>query len=307
VDPVGRRRVAAAALVTGALSIAVSSVLVRRAFDFGSDPETLVAIRVAVPAAVFATWALAAGLLGRPRRRLSRTALACCVVYGLLLLVVNLFELRALERIPVALVILIIALVPLWISLASRLLWGTRLGRRGGAALVVALGGTALVVGSPAGGLDAVGIAFSLGASMLSAGVYLLLERTLRDVAPRTVIALGGSVATAAAVAFEPRALEVELATDAARTGLVLGAGLAVSLTMLLSIVGIRHSSAFVAGVAVTCEPVFAGLLAWWILGETLSTLQLLGGAVALCGLALALSGVQVQRGEPAVLPEAGR
>jgi hypothetical protein len=40
---------------------------------------------------------------------------------------------------------------------------------------------------------------------------------------------------------------------------------------------------------------------------ETLSTLQLLGGAVALCGLALALSGVQVQRGEPAVLPEAGR
>jgi drug/metabolite transporter (DMT)-like permease len=62
-----------------------------------------------------------------------------------------------------------------------------------------------------------------------------------------------------------------------------------------------------VAGVAVTCEPVFAGLLAWWILGETLSTLQLLGGAVALCGLALALSGVQVQRGEPAVLPEAGR
>jgi drug/metabolite transporter (DMT)-like permease len=104
------------------------------------------------------------------------------------------------------------------------------------------------------------------------------------------VIAVGTLTATVVAVVVEPGALAEELSDGGPRTGLVLGAGLGVTATLLLTLIAIRHSSAFVAGVAVACEPIFAGLMAWWILDESLSRLQLVGGAVALCGLALALT-----------------
>ena len=49
-----RQRITAAAFVTGGLAIATSSVLVRRAFDFGSSAEGILVLRVAVPALLFA-------------------------------------------------------------------------------------------------------------------------------------------------------------------------------------------------------------------------------------------------------------
>ena len=292
------RRIAAAALVMSALSIATSSVLVRRAYDFGSSPETVVVMRVAVPALAFGLWMTVAAMRSRSLPRLSKDALVFAALYGLVLLVINLFELKALDRIPVALVILIIALVPLWISIASWLLWRVPLGRRGALAMVIALGGTALIVGSPSGRVDGLGLVFSLATSVLSAGLYLLLERRLSEPPPQLVIAVGAVVATVAAVAAEPHALAEELGSGGHRAGLVIGAGLGLSLTMLLSMIGIRRSSAFVAGVAVTCEPIFAGLLAWLVLDETLTALQLAGGAVALLGLGLALT-APTSRGAP--------
>ena len=284
------RRVAAAALLVSALSIATSSVLVRRAYDFGSSPETVVVLRVAVPGLAFVLWVAAAAVRSRSLPRLGRNLLFFAALYGLLLLVINLFELKALDRMPVALVILIIALVPLWISLASWILWHVPLGRRGALAVVVAIAGTALVVGAPSGRVDALGIVFSLVTSVLSAALYLLVERRLSEPPPQVVIAIGAAVAAVVAIGVEPHALPDELGSGGERALLVLGAGLGVSLTMLLSLIGIRHSSAFVAGIAVACEPIFAGVLAWWILDETLSALQVAGGAIALVGLGIALA-----------------
>jgi drug/metabolite transporter (DMT)-like permease len=277
-------------LLVSAFSIATSSVLARRAYDFGSSPETITVIRVAVPALVFGTWFAVIGWRSGAVTRLGWRVLALMVAYGLTLLIINMFELKALERVPVAVVVLVVALVPLWISLISWLLWRVPLGLRGGLAVAAALGGTALVVGAPGGEIDLLGLAFSFATSVLSAGLYLLVERGLHRVSPPAIIAVGALAATAVAVSVEPGALPDELGGGGHRTALALGAGLGVTVTMILTLVAIRHSSAFVAGVAVACEPIFAGLLAWWILGERLSGFQLLGGAVALTGLVLALT-----------------
>lgn len=293
----GPARIAGAALLVSALSIATSSVLARKAYDFGSSPEAVAVVRVAVPACVFGAWLAVAGWRSAGDWINRRTTVPM-VAYGLLLLVVNVFELKALERVPVAVVILVVALVPVWISLASWLVWRTGISGRALLAVAAALGGTALVVGGPGAGIDPMGLAFSFATSVLSAALYLLIERSLSGSPPQAVIALGALAATAAAVSLQPGALSEELSGGGPRAGLVLGAGLGVTVTMLLTLVAIRHSSAFVAGVAVACEPVFAGLLAWWVLGERLSGLQLLGGALALGGLALALSQVAGSRRE---------
>lgn len=256
-------------------------------------------LRVAVPALAFVLWLAADAVRSRSLPRLDRKLVFFAALYGLLLLVINLFELKALDRIPVALVILIVALVPLWISMASWILWRVPVGRRGVLAVAIAIAGTALVVGAPSGRIDALGIVFSLATSVLAAALYLLLERRLSEPPPQVVIAIGAIIASIVAIGVEPQALPDELGSGAERALLVLGAGLGISLTMLLSLIGIRRSSAFVAGVAVACEPIFAGILAWWILDETLSALQLAGGAFVLVGLGIALAAPSFPKAPP--------
>ncbi len=247
--------------------------LARRAYDFGATPETVAVMRLALPAAVFVPWAVFLVLRSRSFRGLGPRTAALAGTYGLILLAINVFELTALDRIPVAIVILIIALMPLWISIFSWVLWRVPLGKRGLVALVAAFAGTALIVGNPSGRLDLPGVAISVAASVMSAGLYLLLERGLHSPPPQLVLAVGAAVGTVGALALQPHAFSSEFGNGTERAALVLGAGLAVSATMLLTLIGIRNSSAFVAGVAVACEPVFAGILAWLILDETLSSL----------------------------------
>jgi drug/metabolite transporter (DMT)-like permease len=264
--------------------------LVRRAYDFGSSAETVVVFRVGIPAALFLCWTAVVAIRARGVPRCSREVFAFAAAYGLVLLVINFLELEALERVPVALVVLIVALAPLWISLASWFLWGAPLGWHGALAIVFAVAGTALIMGSPSGRLDTLGFLLSLGTSVLSGGLYLLLERKLSAPSPQLVIAIGTGVATITAILIAPTALTDELNSGGSRIGAVVGAGLAGGVALLLILIGIRSSSAFVAGIAIACEPIFAAVLAWRILGETLTAAQLAGGALALVGLGIALS-----------------
>ena len=167
----------------------------------------------------------------------------------------------------------------------------------------MALIGTLLVVGAPSAAVSPDGIAFSFGASIVGAALYLLLERKLHEPSPLLIVAIGTSVATVIAIAIKPDGLSEELTNGSDRALLVIGAGAGGAAAVLLALVGIRHSSAFVAGIAVTCGPVFAGLLAWFVLGETLPPLQLLGGAIVLIGLAFAFAEMP-QSSSP--LPETG-
>ena len=56
----------------------------------------------------------------------------------------------------------------------------------------------------------------------------------------------------------------------------------------LLSFLALKHLSATAAGVVASSEVIFAFLVAWLWLGESLNTIQLLGAAVVLAGIILA-------------------
>jgi len=55
-----------------------------------------------------------------------------------------------------------------------------------------------------------------------------------------------------------------------------------------LSIGALRHLPATTVGIIATFEPVGASIVAWLWLGESLATVQLVGGAVVLTGIVLA-------------------
>jgi drug/metabolite transporter (DMT)-like permease len=53
-------------------------------------------------------------------------------------------------------------------------------------------------------------------------------------------------------------------------------------------IAGLKGLSASISSVIGMLEPVFAGIVAWWLLNEALSAVQLIGAAVILIGIFLA-------------------
>jgi drug/metabolite transporter (DMT)-like permease len=59
-------------------------------------------------------------------------------------------------------------------------------------------------------------------------------------------------------------------------------------LPYVLLLSGLRHLSASTSSVIGMLEPVVAGVFAWWWLGEILTPVQLLGGAVVIAGIILA-------------------
>ena len=56
----------------------------------------------------------------------------------------------------------------------------------------------------------------------------------------------------------------------------------------LLTVTGIRELSASTSSVIGMIEPIFAGVIAWWLLSEAFTTIQLIGCAVVLFGIYLA-------------------
>lgn len=280
----------AAALFTAACSVAAADVLVRAAYRHGSEPMSVLAARLVLPAAL--AWGYSVISI-RDWRALPRPTLragVAMVVFGLLELASQFGEIEGLKRLPAAFVVLLFALAPVWIALAGWVFWRSGVGRTGVAAVAAALGGTAIVVGIPSAGITATGLAFAALGGFTGACALLLYERALADWPPQLVLAIGTTVAAVALGLGDPSLLTAEFEGGSMRAGLVAGSTVGFALAILLVMVSIRRSSAFVASVSTSLEPVFAAVIAWLALGESLAPHQLAGGALAVLGLGFALA-----------------
>ncbi|MFG1794358.1 EamA family transporter [Nocardia sp. NPDC049149] len=166
-----------------------------------------------------------------------------------------------------------------------------------GAAL--ALGGAALVIDVfGAGGLNLLGIGWAALSMLCNAAFFLLSERTSDRLSP---VALLGSGLTVAAMA-------AWLAGVAGVLPLVFGGGTAtlaaqhipaaVSLALLVllstvvaylsSVAGAARLGSTLMSLVLLSEVLFAVVLAWLLLGESIRPVQLAGGVLVVAGIALA-------------------
>ena len=171
-----------------------------------------------------------------------------------------------------------------WLLFRERLTWGFMVG------LVLALAGTALIMGASI--LEPSGNLLGDGLGLLTAffyGTYLLVIKQLRNSLPSGLIMAISSAFSligllAAALVMGEGLLPLTL----------LGWGTLVAIGLLihsggqgLITVAFRHLSASFASVALLATPVLAALFGWLFLGETLTLLQTLGCAAVLSGIAL--------------------
>lgn len=204
------------------------------------------------------------------------------------------FYFAAIATIPVGVALLIEFLGPVMVLGWIRFVLRKPVTRSAAVGVAIAVAGLACVVEIWAGlSFDPAGLLLALGAAGCQAA-YFLLSDTGTEVDPRALTAygllLGAAVVT---VIVRPWRIDwavlggdIDLADHAVPAPVAVGWIVVIStvLAYLTGIVAVRRLSAPVAGAVAFLEPVVATILAWWLLGEQLGAVQLVGGVLVLAG-----------------------
>jgi drug/metabolite transporter (DMT)-like permease len=279
----------AAYIVASALCFGAMPIFARAAYADGVDTPTLLLLRFAMAAALL--WAL---FLVRGGRLPGRRGLLMLAGMGGIGYAGQAFSyFTALTLASAGLVALLLYLYPALVTLLSRLL-GHHLSGAQVALVGMALLGSVLTIGR-AGDGKPLGIFFGLLAALIYSGYILVGSRLPGDVTPAASSAL---VSTSAGLVYGAVALfrGVKLPQSAAGWGAV--AAIAVVCTVLaiaFFLAGLSRIGPVKASIYSTVEPAFTLLLAGLLLGETVTALRLLGGALII-GAVILLARLDLRR-----------
>ncbi|GAA4059465.1 EamA family transporter [Agromyces indicus] len=300
------RGIVGIALGLGAgLAFGAGGVFVKPLLESGWSPGAAVLARISIAAVLLAVPALIALRFDlRPLWRARWTVL----LYGLVAVAaVQVAFYASLERIPVSMTLLIEYLAPIALVLFAwvRTRRMPQLMVLGGS--VLAMAGLVLVIGPGGGDLDVLGLLFA-GIAMVGVCVYYAVgERATEQLPPVALLAAGFVVG---AVALGLSGLVGIMPMEAAFTDVSFLGGTAPWWVPLLTVGAVSTAFAYTAGVAAIrllgsrlssflglSEVIFAAIIGWVLLGESLGPLQVLGGVLILSGIVL----VRLERRERTV------
>ncbi len=253
----------------------------------------------AAPALAIAFWRLTlvlpvtGGLAVRERVALRRDELALMAVSGLLLAAHFWTWIASLRFTTVASSVVLVSLKPIFVWALAALWLHEHPSRREGWGIGIAvLGATLIGIGDARLSLGALGgDLLALAGALTAAGYYVIGRRVRATVGVWTYATIVYAVA-ALALAAVALGRDVPLTGFAGRDWAVFGA-LAAG-PMLVGHTGmnyaLKHYRATTVNVAALGEPVGAGLIAWLALGEVPSLAVIVGGAVVLTGIGVALA-----------------
>jgi probable blue pigment (indigoidine) exporter len=195
-------------------------------------------------------------------------------------IVFGLFKAIELATVPIA--ILSYFIYPLLTGIIGALIGIDKLTWRGAIAAIVAFAGLALMVGAQPGAAALGGIAFALGAGCLRTAVLLITRAALAGADSRLLTWYSLVSSTSIFVLFS-------LATwnwNAPQSGTGWFALLVVSVTVTIAVLtlfmSINRIGPFRSALIMNLEPLLATILSAPLLGEVLTPLQFVGGAIML-------------------------
>jgi drug/metabolite transporter (DMT)-like permease len=214
-----------------------------------------------------------------PRQRnisLGIGALFAGIVFGLF---------KAIELLEVPVAILTYFVYPLLTGIAGALLGLDKMSWRGATAALVAFGGLALIVGAHPGSIALAGIAIAIGAACCRTSVLLITRSALQGADALLITWYSMLSSTAIFVA-------ISLATwnwNAPQTAYGWAALLLVSVTVTIAVLTLFMSThrigPFRSALIMNLEPLLATILSAPVLGEVVTPLQAVGGAIMLAAL----------------------
>lgn len=282
-------------VVLAAFGFSSKAILVKLAYDYqpGLDPITLMALRMSFALPLFL--AVAHWNRGQrpPETPLRRDWLSLLVIGLLGYYLASLLDFSGLQYISAGLERLILFLYPTLVVLLSALFLGRRIGRAEMLALLLSYAGIAVVFGQQLGtgppgtgdqvvlgALLVLGSAFSFALFMMGSGILIRRLGSVRFTAWSMTVA---SAATLTHYALQQHGQLLNQPNSIYLLALLMALTSTVLPAFLMS-AGIRRIGAGRAAIVSGGGPVMTLMLAWLVLGEVMTPLQLVGTALVMAG-----------------------
>ena len=287
-----------------ALTFGFSGPLAKSLMTAGWSPTAAVTARLALGALVLAAFAT---IIKPDWLREARAHARTVVAYGMIPVAgAQLCFYSAVAHLPVAVALLVEYTAPI---LVVGWVWATTKqapSRRTLVGAAMAIAGVTLVLDvfspvTPSTHINLVGVAWALGAAVCAACYFVMSDEVTADGSGLNAITLAAGSLIVAAVTIAllgiSGLLSLQFTTNDAILGgssvpwlvpTVLMAVVATAIAYTLGISGVARLRPSFASLMGLAEVLFAVLVAWLLLGEAISPIQAVGGAVVLFGLALA-------------------
>lgn len=182
-------------------------------------------------------------------------------------------------------------LSPIYVSLAAFLFLGERFSRRFLLGLALALAGITFLMGASTeiGGRHLLGDLLALGASFCWGAYLLALQRLRRRFSTATIMTWTAVVSAILLLAASAAAGERLVPTTLAGWGAVGGLAFVSQVAgqgLITYAMAVLPASFISTGLLI--QPIYAAVVAWPLLGEAPTALQMTGGAIVLAGILLA-------------------
>jgi drug/metabolite transporter (DMT)-like permease len=288
-------------LITAAMGFAVGGVAAKVLREADLDAFRLTQIRITSAALILLVIAL---IRGKEQLYVKRSEIKDLVLFGLIgIAIVNSFYYFALKYLYVSVALIIEFTAPIWIALYLRFIKKKNIPLSAWVGIGCAFLGLILISQVWSGkSLHPLGVIVAILDALALAYYFLTADRLGQNRSSLSLTTWGMGVATIFwAIAFPWWSFPFEFLTQSfslsgelsgySAPGWALILWIVVTATVipyLLTVAAIRELSASTSSVIAMLEPLFAGVVAWWLLSEAFTNIQLLGGVIVLIGVYLA-------------------
>jgi probable blue pigment (indigoidine) exporter len=275
------RFAAIAPVIIAATSFAFADVATKVTLHAEADVLTMALFRGLIGVPLLLVW-LTVGAkptpLTTPSRRLA-------LFIGVLFAGNVFFLFKAIEAMEVPLAILTYFTYPLLTGLAAAATGIERLGVAGALAALAAFAGLALIIGAHPGDVALIGIAFALLSSCSRVVILLLTRAKLQGADSRLITLWSLIAATAVFVTAALVTLNWQPPVTALGWGALIGSSIAMAIAVLMIFVSTARIGPFRTALFMNLEPLLATIGSAIFLGEVITPLQALGGAMMIAAL----------------------
>jgi drug/metabolite transporter (DMT)-like permease len=266
----------------GALLFGANGSVTKVVIDGGLTPLQLTQFRVLGCCLIAGVVLL---ITDRSAFRLSRRQILVMAVLGVAgVAILQAGYAAALQLLPVGIALLFEYTAVLFVAIIAFFFLREKVRARLWVAIALVLGGLAVVAEIWASELNALGIVFALLAAAALTMYFLVGERQVGATSPLAVAFWTMLFASAFWAFFSNLAAVVVPLWVPLAWNVVFGT----FLSFYFSFLALKHLPATVAGITASSEIIFAFVIAWIWLGESLGVVQLVGAAVVLAGIVLA-------------------
>jgi drug/metabolite transporter (DMT)-like permease len=288
-------------LITAALCFAVGGVAAKVLREADLDAFRLTQMRITSAALILLIIAL---IKGKKQLAVKRSEIKDLVLFGVIgIAVVNSFYYFALKYLYVSVALIIEFTAPIWIALYLRFVKKKNISRTAWVGIICAFSGLVLISQVWTGqSLHPLGVVVAILDALALAYYFLTADRLGQNRSSLSLTTWGMGVAAIFwAIAlpwwnfpFEFLTQTFSLSGELSRfsaPGWALILWIVVTATVipyLLTVAAIKELSASTSSVIAMLEPILAGVIAWILLNEAFTNIQLFGCAVVLFGIYLA-------------------